>query len=307
MSMCGSNSSVEAPVLLLTVDVEDWFQVENFKKLIPFSSWGACESRIEENTKRLLDLLDSFGPGRKTGEGKVRATFFILGWLAQRFPELIREIRSRGHEIASHGFLHNLCNLQTLPELREDLQASKKLLEDITGVEVKGYRAPSFSINDDVLHVVEECGYDYDSSYNSFALHGRYGSVRPSQNGKQGVAIRLSPGFFELPISNLQFGRVVIPWGGGGYFRLIPSPLFQTGVRSKMRKEGAYLFYVHPWEIDLGQPRVEEAPGFFRFRHYHNLARTEEKLKKFITAFRNCRFLTCGQYLDNVTQDEYSH
>lgn len=322
MSTFGSDPAARGPAFLLTVDVEDWFQVENFKGCIPFSSWENCETRVEQNTHRLLDLFDSVPPARvqkpssaaqsgssgsspSSGAARlapcgVKATFFILGWVAERLPALVREIHSRGHEIASHGYFHNLCGEQTLPQIREDLKTSKKILEDIVGTRVLGYRAPSFSINDEVLRIVEECGYAYDSSFNSFNLQGRYGTIRVSLNGKRGIAVPISPGFFELPISNLRAWGTTLPWGGGGYFRLIPSGLFRAGVRRNLRSEGAFLFYIHPWEIDPAQPRVNEASAFFRFRHYHNLNKAHGKLGKLISTLRSGRFLTCRRYLEEV-------
>ena len=374
---------------LLTIDVEDWFQVENFKQYIPFSSWESYKLRVEKNTHRLLDLLDSvsfqpsavgsqpsdnlnqteshssqfnidngqqstdqrqkktsYQPAAKSYElgcqGNPKATFFVLGWLAERLPNLVREIHSRGHEVASHGYYHNLCNKQSNEDLKTDLCDSKTLLEDIIGNQVYGYRAPSFAINNDILKIIEECGYLYDSSYNSFAMHGRYGQISVSQNGQKGIAIQISKTFtplngfsqyltgaeprtqnpeprtfYELPISNLHFrtpfsymlsaisseqnrGGFVLPWGGGGYFRLIPFPIFRLGVQSILKKENAYLFYFHPWEIDPDQPRVYEASRSYKFRHYVNLRKSHSKLLKLIENFVHCNFITCRQYLDKV-------
>ncbi len=222
----------------------------------------------------------------------------MLAWIAERLPHLVREIRARGHEIASHGYYHNLCNQQSPNALKKDLTDSKKLLEDIIGSPVVGYRAPSFSISNEILKLIEECGYLYDSSYNSFALHGRYGHINLSQNGSKGIAIQISNSFYELAISNMKLGIHTLPWGGGTYFRLIPSPLFEMGVRSILKKHGAYLFYLHPWEIDPEQPKVNEAPSFYRFRHYVNLDKTESKLSSFIESFKECHFVTCHQYLE---------
>jgi len=245
--------------LLLTIDVEDWFQVENFKQCIPFSSWSSYELRVEKNTHRLLDLLDTCN-GRRTTDNrrgeKPQATFFVLGWIAERLPHLVREIRSRGHEVASHGYQHNLCNQISPKDLKIDLIHSKNVLEDIIGDQVYGYRAPSFSISQDILKIIQDCGYLYDSSFNSFAMHGRYGHLDLSQNGTRGIALQISSTqhqeplpreihdsdseayftgakskiLYELPISNLKFAHRVFPWGGGGYFRLIPLPLFKIGV-----------------------------------------------------------------------------
>ncbi|UCF57598.1 MAG: DUF3473 domain-containing protein [Deltaproteobacteria bacterium] len=309
--------------ILLTVDVEDWFQVENFKQCIPFSSWQSYELRVEKNILRLLDLLDTCN-GRRTrlphlsqsdggqatdnGRGeKPQATFFVLGWIAERLPHLVREIRSRSHEVASHGYQHNLCNQISPKDLKIDLTHSKNLLEDIIGDRVYGYRAPSFSISQDILKIIQDCGYLYDSSFNSFAMHGRYGHLDLSKNGTRGIALQISKTqgpesriLYELPISNIKLGNSILPWGGGGYFRLIPFPVFRLGVQSILKKENAYLLYLHPWEIDPEQPKVKEASKFFKFRHYINLNKTASKLSSFIEAFNQCHFATCRQYLKLV-------
>ncbi|MDY6838694.1 MAG: polysaccharide deacetylase family protein [Thermodesulfobacteriota bacterium] len=257
-----------------------------------------------------------------------KATFFVLGWIAKRRPHLIREIHARGHEVASHGYYHTLCKQQTPDNLKKDLSDTKKLLEDILAAPVFGYRAPSFSISDDILKIVANCGYLYDSSYNSFAIHGRYGQMDLSQNGKRGIALEIpktqhpapksqdpaSSTLFELPISNLNVknlfsyrlsansnqqnrGTLVLPWGGGGYFRLLPTLFFKMGVKAILKKQGAYLFYLHPWEIDPQQPQVPDVPKSFRLRHYTNLDKTEAKLFSFIAAFRHCTFTNCYDYL----------
>ncbi len=278
--------------ILLTIDVEDWFQVENFRQCISFSSWSSFELRVEKNTHHILNLLDSIKP-----TNSIKVTFFILGWIAKRLPQLVREIQARGHEIASHGFYHRLCREESVEYLKNDLKDSKNLLEDITGVPVYGYRAPSFSINDDILKIIKDSGYFYDSSFNSFGLNKRYGQVDLSLKTRNGMAFKISDNFYELPISNLRLGKYVLPWGGGGYFRLIPLTLFKWGVQSILRKQGTYLFYLHPWEIDPEQPVVKEAPMFYRFRHYANLKKTVKRLSSFIKCFKACGFYTCSQYL----------
>jgi polysaccharide deacetylase family protein (PEP-CTERM system associated) len=319
--------------ILLTIDVEDWFQVENFRPWIPFETWDQRELRVERNVHRLLDLFDSVelkaenekedyelsaisyeqkSAGRRTTDNghtkKVRATFFVLGWIAERLPHLIREIHARGHEIASHGYNHNLCNRQPHADLKRELAASKKLLEDITGAPVTGFRAPNFSIDDEVLNIVQECGYQYDSSYNSFGLHGRYGKISLNGHGKKGIAFQISDNFFELPISNIHFknplsskrndrNRFVIPWGGGGYFRLLPFYIFKMGVNSILGKHNAYLFYAHPWEIDSEQPRVDDASRLNRFKHYKNIKKTSLRLSKLVNEFEYCKFITCSRYI----------
>jgi polysaccharide deacetylase family protein (PEP-CTERM system associated) len=340
--------------ILLTIDVEDWFQVENFKQWIPFSSWSSRELRVEENTHRLLDLLDSQRSAvrrRTTDNGrnaKAHATFFILGWLARRLPNLVREIHSRGHEVASHGYLHNRCNNQSQEELKKDLRDSKNLLEDIIGASVYGYRAPSFSINHDILKIIRDCGYLYDSSYNSFGMHSRYGRLNLSQSGTTDIAQQISNSFYELAISNIRLGNrtlrplqsvqscsrsmkakiltagilsvfggskseseaeieqkgmfwkgLTLPWGGGAYFRLMPFPLFKLGVQSILKQQKAYLFYLHPWELDPEQPRVVDASTLFKFRHYVNLNKTSSKLSSLIETFKAYPFVTCSEYLMN--------
>lgn len=272
--------------ILITVDVEDWFQVENFKSYIPFSTWSAYDLRVERNTYALLELLDFR-----------QATFFVLGWLAERLPHLVRDIHKHGHEVASHGYNHNLCNQETPDILKKDLTDSKKCLEDIIGAPVVGYRAPSFSIDNDILKIIEDCGYLYDSSFNSFAMHDRYGTVDLSRNDRKGMAVKISERFYELPVSNIRIGSRIFPMGGGGYFRMMPFPLFKRGVRKLLKQDNAYLFYMHPWEIDPKQPRMREAALSYQFRHYVNLKRTQSKLTSLFRTFSECEFVSCRQYL----------
>ena len=276
--------------ILLTFDVEEWFQVENFKGYIPFSSWDSFESRVEKHIHTLLDLLDSFSFAPK-------ATFFLLGWIAKRQPGLVKEIHNRGHEIASHGFNHHLCTLQAEEQLAGDLKKSKHLLEEITGNGVYGYRAPSFAINRRILETIREAGYLYDSSYNSFAMHGRYGVLDLSAFQRNGAAYHLNHNFYELPLTNLEVANRVFPLGGGGYFRLMPFFLFKQGMKRALQQQNAFVFYAHPWEFDPGQPRVKQASPGFRFRHYINLNRTEKKLNALINTFKTAKFTTCRNYL----------
>jgi len=200
--------------------------------------------------------------------------------------------------VASHGYYHRLCTAESRQDLRFDLNDSKKILEDIIGAPVYGYRAPSFSISNDILNIIADSGYLYDSSFNSFGIHGRYGHVNLSQNGKKGIAAKVSDTFYELPISNMRLGNCILPWGGGGYFRLIPFPLFKLGVKNILQKEEAYLLYLHPWEFDPNQPIVNNASTVYNFRHYVNLDKTETKLMKLIEGFNHCQFITCSNYLE---------
>ena len=329
---------------LITLDVEDWFQVENLRPWNPYSVWDRRELRVEANVNRLLDLFDSFklssppasrprccfqpdpvdpvNPVRssfspapctvnRAPSSSIHATFFVLGWLAERLPGLVREIAARGHEVASHGRSHRLCRPLADAELRAELGGSKRLLEDITGAEAAGFRAPNFSVDDRVLALIREAGYRYDSSYNSFSLHGRYGRISLN-GGRMGLARRVADDFFEMPVSNLplsylstlgalaHFRHFSLPWSGGAYFRLLPLWVFQAGVRSILKRDGAYLFYMHPWEVDPGQPRVRRASPAARFKHYTNLVQTEDKLRKMIERFGDCCFTTCRGYLDEM-------
>ncbi|MBU1193727.1 MAG: DUF3473 domain-containing protein [Proteobacteria bacterium] len=280
----------EKKTILLTFDVEDWFQVENFKAYIPFSTWNSHELRVEKNTHLILDLLDSFS-------FKPKATFFVLGWIARQLPGLVREIHDRGHEVANHGNHHHLCTNQNPEQIIEDLKTGKKILEDTVSGPVYGYRAPSFAVNNDILEIIRQTGHIYDSSYNSFAMHGRYGQIDLSGCQKTGAAFRINHDFFELPLSNLTLGKKVFPLGGGGYFRLLPFFLFKMGMQRVLDQDNAFIFYSHPWEFDPGQPRVEQASTGFKFRHYINLHRTHKKLQALLTGFHHLEFTTCMDYL----------
>jgi polysaccharide deacetylase family protein (PEP-CTERM system associated) len=288
--------------ILLTIDVEDWFQVENLKSSISFDSWPSLQMRVERNTLLLLDLLDIAFHGsenQSSADYAPKATFFVLGWVAKQAPQLVREIFARGHEIASHGYSHKLCYQCSGKELEKDLSDSRKILEDIIGERVNGYRAPSFSIGPEILKTIEECGYEYDSSYNSFSWNSRYGRLETAPNGT-GTAWKVSNGLYEIPISNLQVANHILPMGGGGFFRLIPAWLFNRGVRSILDRQGTYVFYIHPWEIDPEQPRVKGLPFSYRFRHYVNLNKTASRLANLLAAFGDCRFMTCRSYIDYV-------
>ena len=341
-------NATDAKYFLITIDVEDWFQVENFKRWIPFSTWDTRELRVEQNVHRLLDLLDSIkfssekfnltnaknststtsanNSSNATNAIKainennlnnatsrrVHATFFVLGWIAEKLPHLVQEISTRGHEVASHGCNHELPTKISREDLYQDLNKSKKKLEDITGNPVFGFRSPSFSINDDILKTIQNNDYLYDSSYNSFKLHGRYGKISLNGSGGKGIAHKISNNFYELPISNLplsflgtlthfhHFRNFYLPWGGGSYFRLIPFPIFKIGVKTILRRDNAYLSYLHPWEIDHEQPRLKAVSISYKFRQYTNLNKTYPRLKNLIESHRHCRFITCSQYLDEI-------
>ena len=336
-------NATDTKYFLITIDVEDWFQVENFKPWIPFETWRQRELRVEKNVHRLLDLFDSISlPSLTTKSTNLvypddsptnrissspKATFFVLGWIADNFPHLVRQIAERGHEVASHGCYHDLPSKMTTRAIRQDLTDSREKLEEITGTPISGYRAPSFAIDDNILQAVAASGYCYDSSYNSFSLHGRYGKISLNGKSKCGIAHKISENFYELPVSNLNiktliraflnlcnkkgkkvnstanYQRVIpdkslfIPWSGGSYFRLIPFQLFKTGVDTILKNDGTYMLYLHPWEIDPHQPKVKSASFNCKFRHYTNLKKTKLRLQRLIENFSRCRFVTCSDYL----------
>jgi len=259
----------------MSVDVEDWFQVENLKEVVPRSSWDTRERRVERNTGRILDLMADHG---------ARGTFFILGWVAERHPELIRRIAAGGHEIASHGYGHELVYSLSPADFRRDVLRSKQILEDVSGQPVTGYRAPCFSITNWAVEILQELGFEYDSSVFPTVAHDRYGRLTGVEMGRPVVELR--PGFHEVCISCLPVGGRGLPWGGGGYFRLMPFAAWRAGIRRILRTGSPYVFYIHPWEIDPGQPRVEGLSRMNRFRHYVNLDRSEPRLAALLADFR---------------------
>jgi polysaccharide deacetylase family protein (PEP-CTERM system associated) len=272
--MVEMTSTRPAPLAAMSIDVEDWFQVENLKLVVPRATWDGQESRVARNTSRILELLEEHG---------ARATFFVLGWVAERQPELIRRIAAAGHEIASHGYGHDLLYTLTPAEFRADVERGKKLLEDLTGQRVTGYRAPSFSITDWAVGILQELGFEYDSSVFPTVVHDRYGRLTGIDAGQP--ILELRPGFHEMCISCLPLGKRGLPWGGGGYFRMLPYRAWRAGVQRILASGSPYMFYLHPWEIDPGQPRVHGLSPVSRFRHYLNLARCEGRFAALLADF----------------------
>jgi polysaccharide deacetylase family protein (PEP-CTERM system associated) len=261
----------------LTVDVEDYFHVSAFSECIDQKDWDSYPLRVENNTRRLLDLFD---------QHSVKATFFVLGWVAERTPGLVREIAARGHEVACHGYSHQLVYNQSPGIFREETIRSKTLLEDIIQAPVIGYRAASYSITGRslwALDIIADAGFEYDSSI--FPVrHDRYGipdaSVYPHRmktpNGSWLV---------EFPLSTARIFGFRLPVAGGGYFRLYPYRLTRAGLeRINSGENKPFIFYLHPWEIDHEQPRIK-ASWLSRFRHYNNLGRCESRLRKLMTDF----------------------
>ncbi len=261
----------------ISVDVEDYFQVQAFSDQIARSSWDDRECRVEANTDSVLRLFDDAG---------VHATFFTLGWVAERYPELVRRIVDQGHELASHGFAHFRVDAQTQDDFRADIRRTKQLLEDVGGVAVRGYRAATFSIGAGDLwafDVLCEEGYAYSSSINPIR-HDNYGMPDAPRFGflPGGEA-----GIDEYPITTLRIGGRNYPCGGGGYFRLLPYTLLRWALRRVHADDKQpCIFYFHPWEIDPHQPRVPNITLKTRFRHYLNLGRMETRLRALTADFR---------------------
>ncbi len=257
----------------LSFDIEDWFQVENLKGAIAADSWDSCDLRVVENTRRILRILE---------ENSTKATFFILGWVAERCGGLVEEIAAAGHEIASHGYGHELIYKQDEFEFARDLERSKKIIETITGQPVQGYRAPSFSLTPETgwaLDILRDLGFRYDSSLFPTSFHDRYGFAGASR-----FPFRFENGLLELPLSTVKVGRYNFPAAGGGYFRLFPYVFFRQLARSVNREGKPIIFYLHPWELDPGQPRLPIRRDY-RFRHYVNLDRTEGRLARLLDEF----------------------
>jgi polysaccharide deacetylase family protein (PEP-CTERM system associated) len=260
-----------------SIDVEDYFQVAAFSSVIARDSWAQRESRVERNTDAVLGLL---------AERSVRGTFFVLGWIAERHPALVRRIGAAGHEIASHGFAHELIYRQSHKDFREETIRSKRLLEDLTGRAVLGYRAASFSVTTQslwALDVLIDAGFEYDSSI--FPIHhDRYGI--PGAARRPGIITAPSGRtLVEFPMSVASFLGAPVPVSGGGYFRLLPYWLTRRGLKQINQSGCPFTFYLHPWEIDPGQPRVQ-AGWRSRLRHYTNLEICEGRLRRLLSEFR---------------------
>ncbi len=259
----------------LTIDVEDYFQVSAFAPYVRRGDWETRECRVEHNVDRLLQLLASRG---------VHATFFTLGWVAERYPQLVRRIVAGGHELASHGYGHERASDLDRAALHADLDRAKKLLEDLGGVPVRGYRAPSFSIGQDNLWAFDtlaETGHAYSSSLYPIR-HDHYGMPDAPR-----FMHRRDNGLLEIPVSTVRLGARNLPGSGGGWFLLFPYPVSRWMIRRVNREDRqAAVFYMHPWEIDPAQPRIPGIDARTRFRHYLNIHRTEQRLERLLGDFR---------------------
>jgi polysaccharide deacetylase family protein (PEP-CTERM system associated) len=260
----------------LSFDLEDWYQVLYFDACFPRDRWAECESRLEPVTRRLLGILDEYG---------AKATFFVLGWNAERMPHLVETIQRHGHEIGSHGFGHHLIYRQGREAFASDLFRSLRVLRDITGMPIKGFRAPSFSITREstwALAVLMEHGIVYDSSV--LPARRPYCGIPGAPTRPWRFASSDGRTLIEAPPSTLSLLGWRMPFGGGGYFRLLPYQLVRLGLRRANRAAVPALVYLHPWELDPLQPRVS-VPWQHRFQHYVNLTRTEAKLRRLLSDF----------------------
>lgn len=257
-----------------TVDVEEYFQVGAFEKVLDPADWPSLTPRLEQSMDNVLKLMD---------DANIKGTFFILGWIAERYPSVIKKLAAEGHEIASHGYAHQRATGQTQEVFKQDISSAKTILEDLTGQAVIGYRAPSFSFNKTnpwVYDVLQEAGHQYSSSIYP-VVHDHYG-VPDAPRFKY----KTPQGLWELPLSTMKMGEKNIPISGGGYFRLYPYAFTRWAIQKYQRADGQpYIFYMHPWEADPDQPRIKNAPLKSKFRHYLNLNRVEGRLKTMFKDF----------------------
>ena len=268
--------STAEPTNALTVDVEDYFQVSAFEKHIKRDEWGRYACHVEKNTQCILSLFEKHN---------AKGTFFTLGWVAERYPNLVREIADAGHEIASHGFQHTRVTEQNEQQFRDDISRTKKLLEDVSGQCVTGYRAATFSIgryNLWALDTLQQEGYQYSSSIYP-VKHDLYGMPEAPRFAFRPV----EGGILELPVSTLKLFDRTFPCGGGGYFRLLPYSISRWALnRTNNRDKQPAIFYFHPWEVDKEQPRVGGISAKTKFRHYLNIDRMESRLNRLLGDFR---------------------
>jgi len=257
-----------------SVDLEDWFCVRNLAKIFPLDLWPTLELRVEPSTRRILALLE---------EHHVRATFFVLGWVAEKCPRLIIDLAAAGHEVATHGYAHIIVKHSGPGAFEEDLKRSLDVLESLVRRKVVGFRAPSFSVDYDkpwIFEILCKYGIRYDSSVYPISLHPDYANPGTPLCVHKTVA-----GITEFPMSCFTFGKVVMPCSGGGYFRLLPYAYTAFGIKRCNRQGRPAVFYIHPWEVDPGQPRVKGMSLSKRLRHYVNLDKTQARLSRLLEQF----------------------
>jgi polysaccharide deacetylase family protein (PEP-CTERM system associated) len=266
-------------MFLASFDVEEWFHAENLKGALPTNDWDRLESRVERNTHELLDALADAG---------AKATCFVLGWIARRYPQLVRRMVNDGHEVASHSDTHPRLYSLARPALAEELTRARDSLQQLTGLPVWGIRAPMFSISDAVLDYLAEAGYWYDSSFYDFKAHDRYGQLSTPIDPERSV-VEVRPGLLELPMSRVAFGPVALPWAGGGYFRLIPPRLYRWGVARRLARRSWFMFYFHPWELDTDETPPPRLSPTLKFRAYVGRGRMRRDLRVLLRRFGSVR------------------
>jgi polysaccharide deacetylase family protein (PEP-CTERM system associated) len=262
-----------AGINVFSIDLEEWFCVYNLSQVIPYEHWDRCESRVEPSTLAILDLLSKH---------HVEGTFFVLGWVAERHPELVREVERRGHEIATHGYSHRLITHLSRDEFRADLERSLEVLTPLASKPIRGFRAPSFSVTRKTwwaLDILRECGIHYDSSMFPISFHPDYGVPEAPL-----TAHHLSEGIWEMPMSVAEVAGKRVPCCGGGYFRQFPYAVTRSLMQLCNRQGRPVNFYLHPWEVDPDQPRMP-LPLVKRVRHYNNLAKTMPRLERLLSDF----------------------
>lgn len=260
-------------VNILSVDLEEEFCAHNLEGILPRETWHTLPMRIEAPTKKLLDLFGACG---------CEATFFVLGWVAERFPHLVKEISARGHEIATHGFSHTLLTAQTPGQFEKDLRRAIEVTQPLVNEPIRGYRAPSFTVTPKTAwayDIMARCGITYDSSVFPISFHPEYGFPDAPLS-----RYSVSPGLTEVPISCVTIAGRRFPASGGGYFRLLPYFMSRHLFKRCIRQERPVVFYIHPWETDTEQPRYP-LPLVRRWRHYNNRGRTEQRLRRMLSDF----------------------
>lgn len=249
--------------------------MENLRNAFPRASWSRQKFRLENTIDWILETLSTEG---------TKATFFILGWTAEKLPHIVQRIAAEKHELASHGYNHELIPHLTSSEFKADVERSKKFIEDLTGKAVLGYRAPSFSITDEAIDVLIDLSFTYDSSLFPTVMHEHYGKLT-RYLVQSAPVFEMKKGFYQIRMSYLPFLGLKFPWAGGGYFRLYPYTLFKAGVKRIAKSQKVFNFYIHPWEFDSGQPRVKNIGRLSKFRHYNNLSRTRTRFSNLIKSF----------------------
>jgi len=264
---------------IASFDIEDWFHAENLRSSLQGADWSGLEARVERNTHEILDILAG---------AEAKATFFVLGWIARRYPDLVHRMIREGHEVASHTDRHHALHRLSRGDLMNELVRSRDTLEQVSGAPVRGVRAPMFSISDAVLDAVAEAGYWYDSSYFAFGAHDRYGQLSELVNPEQ-PALEVRPGLLELPMSRLLMGPLPLPWAGGGYFRLIPYAIYRAGVAHRLGTRRWFMFYFHPWELDHEETPPAGLGALMRFRAYVGRSRMRRDLRRLLAEFGSVR------------------